>query len=72
MSLESSIPIEHLDHTQEFGRWLDYLRTGFRWNWMPEDAIVAYLYRNEVLLKIEDIQARDIPQFGAFLSKTVA
>jgi hypothetical protein len=68
LSLESGIPIDHLDHSQEYGRWLEYLRDRFGVQLDAEDAIVAYLYRNKVLLNIEDIQARDIPQL-AFLSK---
>ncbi len=68
LSLESGIPVDHLDHSQEFGRWLEYLRDRFEVHLDAEDAIVAYLYRNEILFKIEDIQARDIPQL-AFLSK---
>ena len=68
LSLESGVPADHLDHSQEYGRWLEYLRDRFGVQLDAEDAIVAYLYRNEVLLKIEDIQARDIPQL-AFLSK---
>ena len=68
LSLESGVPVDHLDHSQEYGRWLEYLRDRFGVQLDAEDAIVAYLYRNEVLLKIEDIQARDIPQL-AFLSK---
>ena len=70
LSLESGVPADHLDHSQEFGRWLEYLRDRFKVQLDAEDAIVAYLYRNQVLLKIEDIQARDIPQL-AFLSKQV-
>ena len=68
LSLESGIPVDHLDHSQEYGRWLEVLRDRFGVQLDAEDAIVAYLYRNEILLKIEDIQARDIPQL-AFLSK---
>ena len=68
LSLESGVPVDHLDHSQEYGRWLEYLRDRFKVQLDAEDTIVAYLYRNEVLLKIEDIQARDIPQL-AFLSK---
>ncbi len=70
LSLESGIPADHLDHSQEFGRWLEYLRDRFQVQLDAEDAIVVYLYQNKVLLKIEDIQARDIPQL-AFLSKQI-
>ena len=70
LSLESGIPADHLDHSQEFGRWLEYLKDRFQVQLDAEDAIVVYLYQNKVLLKIEDIQARDIPQL-AFLSKQI-
>jgi hypothetical protein len=70
LSLESGIPADHLDHSQEYGRWLKYLRDRFQVQLDAEDAIVLYLYQNKVLLKIEDIQARDIPHL-AFLSKQI-
>ena len=70
LSLESGIPADHLDHSQEFGRWLEYLKDRFQVQLDAEDAIVVYLYQKKVLLKIEDIQARDIPQL-AFLSKQI-
>jgi hypothetical protein len=70
LSLESGVPADHLDHSQEFGRWLEYLRDRFQVQLDAEDAIVVYLYQNEVLLKIEDIRARDIPHL-AFCSKQI-
>ena len=70
LSLESGVPADHLDHSQEFGRWLEYLRDRFQVQLDAEDAIVVYLHQNEVLLKIEDIRARDIPHL-AFCSKQI-
>jgi hypothetical protein len=60
LSLESGIPIEHLDHTQEFGYWLDFLKNRFQVELDAEDAIVSFLYQNELLLKTEEINTRDL------------
>jgi hypothetical protein len=60
MSLETGIPIEHLDHSQEFGYWLDFLRNRFQVELDAEDAIVNFLYQQEKLLKSEEIKAQDI------------
>jgi hypothetical protein len=60
MSLESGIPIDHLDHTQEFGYWLDFLKNRFQVELDAEDTIVNFLYQNELLLKTEEIKAQDM------------
>src|SRR4030042_24333 len=49
MSLETGIPIEHLDHTQEFGHWLDFLKNRFQVKLDAEDAIVSFLYPHQPL-----------------------
>ncbi|MEW6184141.1 MAG: SEC-C domain-containing protein [Thermodesulfobacteriota bacterium] len=59
MSLETGIPIEHLDHTQEFGKWLTWLADRFQVDLDAEDAIVGYLFQNEMLLKREEINTPD-------------
>jgi hypothetical protein len=59
MSLETGIPAEQLDHTQEFGYWLHFLSDRFKISLDAEDAIVSYLYQNEMLLKSNDIEAED-------------
>jgi SEC-C motif len=59
MSLETGIPIEHLDHTQEFGYWLDFLRDRFQVELDAEDTIVSYLYQNRLLLTVEEIKTPD-------------
>jgi hypothetical protein len=68
LGLETGIPAEHLDHTREFGYWLVFLRDRFQVQLDAEDAIVAYLYENDVLLKTADIQAGDVTHL-AFSSK---
>jgi hypothetical protein len=60
MSLETGIPIEHLDHTQEFGYWLDFLKNRFQVELDAEDAIVSFLYQNQQLLKDEEIKTQDM------------
>jgi hypothetical protein len=60
MSLETGIPIEHLDHTQEFGYWLDFLKDRFRVELDAEDAIVSFLYQNQQLLTDEEIKTQDM------------
>ena len=64
MSLEIGIPSEYTDHSQEFGYWLDFLTNRFQVNLDAEDAIVSYLYRNELLLQAEEIKARDVPKLA--------
>jgi SEC-C motif-containing protein len=70
MSLETGIPVEHLDHTQEFGYWLDFLKDRFQVKLDAEDAIVSYLYRNKMLLKTEEIKTYD-PNTLIFNSKNM-
>jgi hypothetical protein len=69
LGLETGIPAEQLDHTQEFGYWLTFLRDRFQVELDAEDAIVTYLYGNQLLLKAEDIRAGDIPQLAVHSKK---
>lgn len=69
LSLEIGIPAEHLDHTQEFANWLEFLRDRFQVELDAEDAIVSYLHRKEMLFKNEEILARDIPQLAVHSKK---
>jgi hypothetical protein len=59
MSLETGIPVEQLDHTQEFGYWLDFLKERFKVDLDAEDMIVSYLYKNQTLFKAQDIETLD-------------
>jgi hypothetical protein len=68
LSLETGIPSEHLDHSQEFGYWLNFLKDRFQITLDAEDAIVAYLFQNEMLLKTADIDGQDTTSL-AFHSK---
>lgn len=68
MSLETGIPVEYLDHTQEFGYWLDFLKDHFQVKLDAEDAIVSFLFQNKMLLKTEEIKAQN-PNTLIFNSK---
>jgi len=55
LALEVGIPVDHLEHPDEFGYWLDYLQKKFEVVPDADDAIILYLYRNGQLLKISEI-----------------
>jgi hypothetical protein len=70
MSLETGIPVEQLDHRQEFGRWLTFLAERFQVELDAEDAIVAYLYQKGMLFRAEEI-ARSEPTDLIYRSKQI-
>lgn len=55
MGLEVGIPVDHLEHPDEFGYWLDYLQKKFEVALDADDAIILYLYQNGQLIKTADI-----------------
>ena len=57
LSLELGVPVEHLDHPEEFGQWLDYLAKKFNVKLDADDRIISYLYENGMLLKGEAIRS---------------
>lgn len=59
LSLELGIPVDHLEHPEEFGRWLDYLKKRFDVQLDADDAIIAYLYEKEMLIKGKEIQEKN-------------
>ena len=59
LSLELGIPVDHLEHSEEFGRWLDYLVERFNVQLDADDAIVSYLYQKEMLIKGKEIQEKN-------------
>lgn len=59
LGLETGIPAEQLDHTQEFGYWLEFLKTRFQVELDAEDTIVSFLFQNQMLFKAEDIRDQD-------------
>ena len=59
LGLEAGVPIEHLEHPEEFGYWLDYLKNRFDVQLDADDTIVWYLYKNNKLIKGEEIKAEN-------------
>ncbi len=59
LSFELGIPTEHLEHPHEFGYWLEYLKKTFDVQMDADDTIITYLYKNEMLIKGEDIKRQD-------------
>lgn len=51
LSMETNIPLEHLDHPEEYGKWLEYLAERFEVRLDADDTIVSYLYKNGMLIK---------------------
>ena len=51
LSFELGVPVDHLEHSEEFGYWLGYLRDRFDIQVDADDAIICYLYENGMLIK---------------------
>ena len=51
LSMETNVPLEHLDHPEEYGKWLDYMAERFEIKLDADDTIVSYLYKNDMLIK---------------------
>ena len=59
LSFDMGIPVEHIDHPHEFGYWFDYLQKKFHVQLDADDAIISYLYKNEMLIKGTFIEKQD-------------
>ena len=59
IALELGVPVEHLEHPDEFGHWLDYLQKKFEVTLDADDTIIAYLYENQLLIKGKEIQSHN-------------
>jgi hypothetical protein len=59
LGFDLGIPTEHLEHPQEFGYWLDYLRKRFVVQPDAEDTIILFLYANGLLIPGQDMERRD-------------
>jgi hypothetical protein len=58
LSLESEVPVDHLEHPEEFGYWLNYLKKKFDVTLDADDTIIAYLYENGMLIRGKEIAER--------------
>ena len=59
LAFELGVPIDHLEHTEEFGYWLEYLKERFDVELDADDAIIWYLYKKGVLIKGKEVQAKN-------------
>ena len=65
ISFDVGIPAEQLEHPHEFGYWLTFLQNKFNVQLDADDTIITYLYKNDMLIKGEDIAKQN-----AFVLKT--
>ncbi len=61
LSLETGVPVEHFEHPEEYGYWLDYLTKRFGILLDADDRIIAYLYEKGMLIKGETIRSGNGP-----------
>ena len=59
LSFEWDIPVDHLEHPEEFGYWLNYLRKRFDVQLDADDSIISYLYENGMLIKGREIEEKN-------------
>ena len=59
LSFELGVPVEHLEHPEQFGHWLHYLAKRFEIQLDADDSIVLYLYENKKLINHEEIRAEN-------------
>jgi hypothetical protein len=60
LAYELGVPVEHLEHPEEFGYWHDFLVRKFGVMPDADDAIIAYLYRNQLLIKGREIHDKNV------------
>jgi hypothetical protein len=56
LGMELNVPREHLEHSEEYGYWLNYLKQKFDVQLDADDSIILYLYQNGMLIKGSEIQ----------------
>jgi len=59
LSLELTIPVDHLEHPKTFGRWLDVLSQKFNVQLDADDTLIRYLFQEGMLIEGEVIQAKN-------------
>jgi hypothetical protein len=59
LSYELDLPVDHLEHPEEFGYWLNFLKRKFDVQLDADDTIISYLFENNMLIKGEDIKKQN-------------
>jgi hypothetical protein len=60
LAYELGIPVEHLEHPEEFGYWHEFLLKKFGVKPDADDEIICYLYRHQLLIKGREIQDKNV------------
>jgi hypothetical protein len=60
LAYELGIPVEHLEHPEEFGRWLEFLVKRFEVRLDADDSIISYLYQHQLLIKGREIHDKNV------------
>jgi hypothetical protein len=55
LSTQLDVPLEHLEHLQEFGYWLDWLKERYQVSLDADDTIIQYLFKQGLLIKAGDV-----------------
>ncbi len=59
LSLELTVPVDHLEHPRTFGHWLDVLARKFDVQLDADDTLIRFLYQEGLLIEGEFIQAKN-------------
>lgn len=59
LSLELGVPVDHLEHPDEYGYWLEYLARTFDIQMDADDSIILHLHEKGLLIKGKEIQANN-------------
>lgn len=59
LSYELGVPVDHLEHPEEFGYWLNYLKTTFEVQMDADDTIIVFLHDNGMLIKGKEINEKN-------------
>jgi hypothetical protein len=59
LAYELNVPLEHLEHPEEFGYWHHFLVNKFGVTPDADDAIISYLYQHQLLIKGSEIHDRN-------------
>jgi hypothetical protein len=54
---ELGVPVDHLEHTEEYGGWLAYLQERFGVQLDADDAIIAFLHEHGMLIRGREVKA---------------
>jgi len=65
LSAKTGIPLEHFEHPQEFGQWLEFLSREFNVELDAEDKIITFLKEKNLLLSRKEITSNDLKKLTA-------